>query len=104
MYSDICFDYCVVGSGEDGVSCDAVLCATVFGVCGVDDFTVGVLVVIDFDCVYRGECAGNVSFASFTNSIGFDDGAESEIYFETSGASDYCGGDVGGSDGAVDIV
>ena len=104
MYSDFCFDYCVFGGSADGVFGDAVLCVSILYLCGVDDFAVGVFVVLVTDCVGGGECAGAVSVKSSVYGVGFDDGAESEIYFAARGvnfdASDY----VGSGDVAVDTV
>ena len=104
MHTDFSVNNRIFGSGKDGVFGYAVLCVGVFCVCGIDVGIVGLFVVVVSNCVGGGECARDVSVASFEGLVGINDGAEGEVCLETNCAFDRAFGDVGSGDDTFDFV
>lgn len=100
MCADLRFNCSLFGGSANEFSSDAALRVSVFHFCGVDDFIVGIFVVIDFDGVSGGNGAGALSDGSLEDGSEFDGGAESEVYFENYRVNYFARGDVGGGDGA----
>ena len=91
MYPDFLVDYCLFGGGADGVSGDAILCASVLYLCGTNDSAVWVFAVVVVDGASGGIGAGAVSDEGTKDGVRVNDGAAGEVYPATGGA-DYCAG------------
>ena len=104
MYSDFYICGGAIGGSADRFFGNAVLCVGVFHFCGSNDFDVGVFFVFVAYRISSGVGSRTKAITGFAHGVGFDDGAQNQIYFANCCTNNSFDDFVGIGDVAVDFV